>query len=131
MPETKAIEKFLREQYSDEKLAALLAHAEDGKLAYHSCCCLVGAANANHPLRQNIPSPLLDTRGRDSAHHYVQMTTQDGAREAEEQYYVLGDDDVERRERVIPLIRAEIARREALRAVDVGTQIPADTVLAG
>lgn len=47
----RVIRQFMREHYSDERLCALLAHARDGKLAYGSCCCFVGAANADHPLQ--------------------------------------------------------------------------------
>ena len=41
--------------YTDEKLAALLAPAEDGKLSYVSCCCLIGVPTAGHALRGVVP----------------------------------------------------------------------------
>jgi len=45
-----AIRPFVRRHYTDEVLAAAIAHAEDGKLAYESCCCLVGIPTADHAL---------------------------------------------------------------------------------
>jgi hypothetical protein len=38
-------------KYSDERLAALLAHAQSGRLHFQSCCCFIGSINATHPLR--------------------------------------------------------------------------------
>jgi hypothetical protein len=37
------IRVFLR-QMGDEELAILLAHAQSGRLAFTSCCCLIGGA---------------------------------------------------------------------------------------
>ncbi len=44
------IRAFLRTPvWTEEKLCALLAHAQD-KLSMWSCCCLIGVANAPHAL---------------------------------------------------------------------------------
>lgn len=45
------IRAFMRNHYTDERLAMLLAHARDGKLAYVTCCCFVGIPTADHALR--------------------------------------------------------------------------------
>ncbi|MCI0526562.1 MAG: hypothetical protein L0Y56_03795, partial [Nitrospira sp.] len=50
---------YMQQHYSDEKLAALLAHARDGKLAYHSCCCFIGIATADHALRGFNPTEAV------------------------------------------------------------------------
>jgi hypothetical protein len=38
-------------KFPDDRLTALQTHAQDGKLAFYSCCCFAGAINAPHPLR--------------------------------------------------------------------------------
>ncbi len=48
------IRAFLRTPvWTEEKLCALLAHAES-RLALWSCCCLIGCANADHALRGSV-----------------------------------------------------------------------------
>lgn len=125
---TKAIEKFLRRPeeggaYDDAHLAMLLAHAEDGKLAFNSCCCLLGVSNAVHALRGSRsygPQVELDEQVN---HHLKIRLSSHLAEEAEYEFSHLGvfansdqEADAQRRERLIPLIRAEIARRDALKA---------------
>src|SRR4051812_49852972 len=46
----KAIRAFFP-NYTTERLAGYLAHAQDGKLFYTSCCCFIGGATAGHALR--------------------------------------------------------------------------------
>lgn len=105
---TKAIEQFLQTAYTDEKLAALLAHAQDGKLAWFSCCCLVGAANATHALRGQ---GMLD------GGHYSALSSKD-TMAVELEFLSIGNDE-KRRAVIIPLILAEMDRRDSL-------EIPAD-----
>lgn len=116
MTNTQNIQKFLRPPdrggaYTDEKLAALLAHAEDGKLAYDSCCCFIGVPNALHALRT-----CRDVDHTNSVSEHapirlgVNMTPQ--MRVAEREFCRLGNTDALRRERLIPLIHAEMALRE-------------------
>lgn len=107
---SEAIKNFLQTAYSDEKLAALLAHAEDGKLAYYSCCCFIGAATADHPLQGKNEIP-------DDSHTSDLLPY---ANEAETEYVRLGNDDAERRAKLIPMIRAEMTRRDAQRIQDAG-----------
>lgn len=102
---TQAIEQFLQTAYTDEKLAALLAHCEDGKLAWASCCCFVGIPTATHALRTDLVNG--------AAGHYSLATTIVGAHEAEVEFFGLGDDS-ERRAKLLPIIRAEMKRRDSL-----------------
>lgn len=101
--------KFMREHYSDEQLAALLSHAEDGKLFFLSCCCFVGIPTANHPLK-GFRFPMWGD-------HYFKVIKRNGYRQAENAFGSIGacGGDPERRAAIIPLIRAEMARRDLLR----------------
>src|ERR1700758_2850841 len=105
-----AIREYLK-LYPDDRLAALLAHAEDGKLSYHSCRCLVGAINANHALKGVVDGPLIRS-------HYARAKKTELARAAETEFMLLMNGphltggDTERRPLLIPLIRDEMARRE-------------------
>lgn len=105
------IRSFLREAYTDERLIALLEHAEDGKLSYTSCCCLVGGSNAPHPLRA-----YWDEWDHEHCHQARMLP---GAKEAEQEFWELGKTDAERCERIIPIIREEMARRAGESGVNV------------
>jgi hypothetical protein len=109
-----AIRQFLRTAYSDERLAWLLAHARGRKLAYQSCCCLIGVATADHALqgKSDVNEP--------SANHYHLARKFLGAREAEQAYWEFGyiggsrstaSSDELRRRRLIPMILGEMRRR--------------------
>lgn len=115
-----AIRAFLRtEVWTEEKLCALLAHAED-KLTYWSCCCLIGVATANHALRERAKEGgWMETNS-----HYFIAKELPFAREAETAFSELGrpqefppngyspeKSDVLRRLRIRPIIRAELRRR--------------------
>lgn len=111
-----AIERFLQTAYTDERLAALLAHAEDGKLSWHSCCCLIGVPTADHALRGSVAEGTLEEHyqlararfGLVADRSYMNLSHKDNWIKA----------DAERRAKLIPMIRAEIARRDALRTQD-------------
>jgi hypothetical protein len=114
------VRSFLRTAYTDERLTWLLAHARNGQLSYRSCCCLVGVATADHPLRGKVPAGELDHP------HYALAKTFLGAPEAELAYYYMGhigrhgllsSPDRLRRRRLIPMVRSELRRREWLRAM--------------
>ncbi|MGH9398145.1 MAG: hypothetical protein ACRD18_14995 [Terriglobia bacterium] len=109
-----AIRQYLRTAYTDERLAWLLAHARSGKLTYQSCCCLIGAATADHSLQSksdvNLPA----------AAHYHLARRFVGAREAEQAYWELGylgksrsvqSSDEARRRRLVPMILSEMRQR--------------------
>lgn len=127
--------------YNDEKLAALLAHAQSGKLSYSSCCCFVGSATSDHALQsRQLPGQMLCLRTmvsasdgtpdvfytalRPAVQHLLDARSLPGAVEAEQAFFDLavskaacGDhdqNDALRRRRLIPMIKAEMKRREKL-----------------
>jgi hypothetical protein len=102
---------FMREHYTDERLAMLLEHAQSGRLRFISCCCFIGVATADHPL-VGFSVYLNDT-------HYIAAQQLSGAYDAETAYRRLGAASLEEREamrrrRIIPIIRAEMRRRDRL-----------------
>jgi hypothetical protein len=101
------IVKFL-ETLSSEQLATLRAHCEDGKLAYYSCCCLIGAPNADHAL-----TGVGEYCGNqyEAPAHIVAARELPFARLAEDEFRLLGSDE-ERRAILLPLIFAEQESRE-------------------
>lgn len=115
MTNEEIISDFMREEYSDERLAMLLAHAEDGRLVFQSCCCFIGVATADHALKQSLPSGEPG-----NVQHYRTARALTNAPYAEMAFMNLchgttskGDrfDDEIGRARLIPLIRAEMERR--------------------
>ena|SRR5580693_5702485 len=113
------IREFMQNHYSDERLAALLAHARDGKLSYMSCCCFIGCSNADHAL---IGGYFSDDTISGSPLHLFDARILPGAFEAEKAYnqlWIKGafpvDRDAKRRRILIPMIRAEMKRREHIR----------------
>ena len=111
--------------FPDDRLAALLAHAQDGKLAYNSCCCLVGALTADHPLQKSAQQ----CNHWDPANHLFRARQIPRALRAETAFNALGcgqekrrfgrpqyGDDALRRRRLIPMIRAEMRRRDQIAA---------------
>lgn len=103
------LRQFMREHYTDERLAMLLAHAQSGRLAFHSCCCFIGVVTADHALQGAFPSA--------NANHLALARTLPKAYEAEEAFLNLSPDDFvgddeRRRRRLISIIKAEIRRRD-------------------
>lgn len=112
--------EYMRQNYSDQKLAELLAFAEDGKLSYSSCCCFVGVPTANHSLMS-----MADAASASDCDHYQSAIAIPEAPVAERAFRTLAVDsadgsseerDAERRARLIPLIYAEIKRRDDLKS---------------
>lgn len=120
---TKAIEYYLQTAYSDEHLTALLAHAEDGKLSYWSCCCFIGIPTAEHALRGRMNSFDASIEP-----HYQYARLAAGAEEAEDEYIELDHPGGRGPERLIPIIRAEMARRESLATHNVTAREYGDSV---
>jgi hypothetical protein len=102
--------------YTTEGLTAYLAHAQDGKVFYSSCCCFVGGATADHALQGRC-----DTN---DYRHYQAAKNLPGADRAEAAFfdlgrphykYPIGTDglkaDAQRRRVLIPMIKAELRRR--------------------
>lgn len=103
------IRRFMQAHYTDERLAMLLAHTQDGKLAYNSCCCFVGIPfwPGDHAL-----AGYFERMGKINPLH---NTTLGAARmDADLAYANLGSEDPDRRRILIPMIRAEQRRRELL-----------------
>ena len=111
----RAVRQFLRTAYSDERLAWLLAHAQSGKLAYQSCCCLIGVPTSDHSLCGKVDLSKSTPR------HYELARMLPGAKEAEMAFWELGyvggsrlhkSSDELRCRRLIPMIRAVIRARD-------------------
>jgi len=82
----------------------VLAHARAGKLAFNSCCCFIGCFTADHPLQ-------AWSNNFDVHYHYARKLP--GALGAEQAFLEIGrNDDELRRRRIIPILRAELRRRE-------------------
>jgi len=105
------ISRFLETNYNDEQLAALLAHAENGRLSYNSCCCLVGIPLATHALRGENEYDF------DGEPHLERGRELPWAKEAESEFALLGPDRTRRRI-LMPLVLAEMERRERKKAGD-------------
>lgn len=127
----KNIRKFLQVNYSDEKLAALLAHAQDGRLSFSSCCCLIGVATADHALRGH----WHQQQGMQACDqpHYKKAINLDFAFLAESEFKHMTDGDIydpasdeQRRQRIIPIILEEMKRREDLKAANWKSQPDGD-----
>lgn len=121
-----AIKQFLKPPseggaYTDERLAMLLAHAEDGKLSFWSCCCLLGVANAPHAL---IGKSMMSIAGY--SHESLLRDAMPIATDAEDEFIEMGD-DTDRRAKLIPLIREEMERRNSLSTQNVGSEVLALT----
>ena len=110
--------------FPDDRLAALLAHAQDGKLMYNSCCCLIGALTADHPLQQQSPPQCNHWH---YGNHLFRARQIPGALQAESAFNALGfgqetrrrpryGHDALRRRRLIPMIRAEMRERDQIAA---------------
>lgn len=115
------IRSFMQDNYTDSRLAELLAHAQDGKLAFESCCCFIGVCTADHELHGE---------GSSSSDHYIVAKDLDKPRyypgsdypaymgRAEYAYFQLAyKDDTKRQRILVPMIRAEMKRRDRARAI--------------
>lgn len=130
--EEQTLTEFLQSQYSEERLLFLLAHAESGRLAYVSCCCFIGVVTADHALKGEIADGCKNPA---FGKHVIAARKLPGGYMAETAYAQLGevefiidadkamsaglaapDRDAYRRAKLIPLIRAEIERRERERS---------------
>ena len=116
MTNEEIISGFLQTAYTDERLAMLLAHAEDGKLSFFSCCCVAGIPTAEHALRGRTDdwSEHGKTYGDIPGGDVVSKAFNNLATS-----FAFDRWDAERRSALIPLIHAEMQRREFLRAQQV------------
>lgn len=119
-----AIRGFMREHYTDERLAQLLAHAQDGKLTFWSCCCFIGIVTADHRLCGSLMQRILA-----DPDHYLVARRLNGAYGAEKAFAALPHDKLSRIRLLIPIIRAEMRRRDRMRLpVESITIRPSDVV---
>lgn len=105
--------------YTDERLAMLLAHAQDGKLSYYSCCCLRGVPSADHALKGTFVGSVAVTAPTE--HRSYLETETPTHRPADLAFHALSKvkgtaeeyrlGDLERCAKLIPLIEAEMRRR--------------------
>ena len=100
------IRGYLQTRYSDADLVAALAHARDGKLSFFSCCCVAGVPTAPHAL-QEVSSECVSAFPDNHIPLY-----DDFAEAVSDAYSALGEDDDQRRRRLIPMLQAELRRRE-------------------
>lgn len=107
MTNEQVLTNFMRQHYSDERLAMLLAHAEDGNLAFWSCCCFIGVATADHALR---PAAYKTGIHPGAEPHYRKAKELPGATEAERAFLEIGGSSG--LSKLIPIIKAEIERRD-------------------
>jgi hypothetical protein len=103
------LRKFMRDHYSDERLSWLLEYARSGELRFYSCCCFIGIPTANHALQSGVA-------------HLKAAYELDGADEAETAFKKIYKPttipysrDSGRQRILIPMVRAEIKRRELVR----------------
>jgi hypothetical protein len=122
-----AIRRFMRENYTDERLAMLLAHARDGKLMYDSCCCFIGIPTAKHALATKVNGQSTYAIGTSEWDHWIMVSRRlPNALTVEYAYKRLGRDDTDRRKILIPIIRAEMRRRERDGAASVSAEVAAE-----
>lgn len=112
------VRNYLQTAYSDKNLAQILDHARAGKLAYYSCCCFAGIPTADHASGELYETFTMGHSVSDGNSISYDIT-------ASCAYYYLGRDkyhdlysrenDPLRRRTIIPMILAEIRRRERLK----------------
>lgn len=109
------LRQFMRDHYNDERLAMLLAHAQEGKLRYDSCCCFIGIPTSDHALLSGYGNTV------GGANHYFVGKALTGAFFAEVAFCQMGrgmecstheERDAMRRRILIPMIHAEMRRRD-------------------
>lgn len=112
------IRAFIREHWSDEKLAGALAFNQDGCMNYvNTCSCLMGVTLSDYFHHDRVNCIIG---------HYHVATRLAGAYAAEKGYMLLGSmaippflcevmvTDELRRRRLAPILKAELHRRDRL-----------------
>lgn len=94
-------------QYSDERLAALQAHAQSGRLSYFCCCCFVGSLTATHPLTTDG-----NLRANYGYEHLAEARRRPGAEAAEASFALIATNDPARCRIVAAMCKAEFKRRD-------------------
>jgi hypothetical protein len=92
--------------YTDERLAMLLAHAQEGKLRHESCCCFAMAHTVTHGLIEGYCDDPGTCGPYDSYQFEASWNFNRLAKSSDD------DADAKRRRILIPMIRAELRRRD-------------------
>lgn len=136
------IREFIQQQFTDEKLASVYAFNRDGKMEfYNTCSCLMGVTLSDHLHHKKCPDSI-DRNGFKG--HYRKAQILPLANAAEIAYGQLGyplgssyknedklDLGLRRRLRLSAILRAEMRRRDRIRASKmVESQDAAELVLA-
>ncbi len=124
------IREYIREHFSDEKLAQVYAFNRDGKMEfYNRCACLLGVTLS----AQLHEQPCADEmRLREGKGHYLNAKRLGGACRAEMSYGTLATDYAReswgyhlvslRQCRLSAILRAELRRRDRLASPVVSSQ---------
>jgi hypothetical protein len=97
-------------RWSDQKLAEVLAFAQDGKMSYQNqCCCLLGVASSD-----NLHVEHCHNYGDQESHYHRFRNETHRALSSEMAYFGLGYHQEERDFNFIQVLEEVIARREAL-----------------
>lgn len=107
------IRDFMRAQYSDDRLVQLLDHARAGLLAYASCCCFAAIPTADHALKGRMPDADWNILAH-SSHLGAGWKLQNATKADWAFMYLSPNRDEGRRNRLIPMILAEIKRRRLM-----------------
>ena len=107
----RVIRGYLQTQYSDTNLTEILDHARSGGLAHYSCCCVAGL-----PFRQHAGLSGIETMLN---HEPLYLDVLNGAAVSLAFSWLAGaevipDPDALRRLRIIPMVLAEIRRRNRM-----------------
>lgn len=111
MTNEEILANYMQRYYTDERLAALLAHTEDEKLSFHSCSCFIGITTAAHAL---LSEGELCPEGNTHVNLARGLDGSDGDI-AESAFLELAWTDEIRRMKLLPLIYAEVERRDRSR----------------
>lgn len=126
------IRAFMQVHYTDERLAQLLAHAQQGRLEFHSCCCFIGITTADHALATGYKFGQMG--------HYLTAKAMQGAVAAEEAFLRLDmsarktgmifSASANRSRILIPMVRAEMRRRGRKAIAERAAAVPAQEIAA-
>lgn len=119
-------EEIIAEYLTDwttEQLCALLAHAQDGKLSYGSCCCLIGIRSADHAYKSRLGNTNIFNT------HYMRQRFSPRDKMAERAFRNLGlglfeveQQDAQRLAAIIPLIQKELHSRDVASVEEVTSE---------
>lgn len=105
---------FMRLQYSDERLVMLLDHARSGALSFRSCCCFIGIVTTDLKVLHSL---MCGDYGCERWKTNLRSARAlPGASQAEGAFKLLSWHDERRSLLLIPIILAELKRRNSIQA---------------